>query len=182
MRGGFPPLTPGCPWGAAALLSAHRLRYSDTPGTKKQSGTFPRPLRRNRSSLSLLSAQDSWALPLPTAGSGTECLEPFITSAWGLAGEGSAWHGATSPIAGNRVLGEGTATVPMAASLPRAMQRATLSRAAVLPRAPGIPCCQPTLWSHHLTPVPWETKGLHVCTEPEAGKFTWKGKNLQKKE
>lgn len=37
------------------------------------------------------------------AGSGTGFLELFVISAWGLAGEGSAWLGATCPIAENEV-------------------------------------------------------------------------------
>lgn len=48
------------------------------------------------------------------AGSGTGFLELFVISAWGLIGEGSAWLGATSPIAGNEVLGEETSGVPLA--------------------------------------------------------------------
>lgn len=67
--------------------------------------------------------------PAPAhAGSGTGFLELFVMSAWGLAGEGSAWLGATSTIAGNEVLGEEISDVPMAP----AMQRVRPSKAVVI--------------------------------------------------
>lgn len=131
--GGFLPLSLGCPRGGRALLSGRHLRHHDMLGADRQSGTFPRPFRRNRSLLSPLSARGSWVLLLPTAESGTGCPEPFVTSAWGIAGEGSAWHGATSPIPWKWGFGEGATAVPVAPSLPHAIQREGLRRAAVLP-------------------------------------------------
>jgi len=146
-RGGFLPLAPGRPWDARALLSARRLRHRHTPGTDRQSGTFPRPPWRNRSPLSPLSARGSWALPLPTAGSGTGCLELFVTSLWGPAGEGSAWHGATSPICWKQGLGGRNCCRPHGPVCPTGNAKSCAEWGC---SAPVSPCLLPT--SHAASP------------------------------
>lgn len=93
-HGGFLPLAPGCRSPAFSLPPLAPQHAGDRQAVRDVSQI---PSEKQKSLVTAIGA-GLLGPSLPTAGSGTGCLESFASSAWGPAGEGSAWHGATSPI------------------------------------------------------------------------------------
>lgn len=126
-QGNFLPLAPGQPQRARALLSAAASGTATCQG-QTVGDISQMPLEKQEFLVTAIGMKLLGPSPAH-AGSGMGFLELFVISAWGLAGEGSAWLGATSPIAGSEVLGEEISDVLW---LLCAMQRSESSKAVVV--------------------------------------------------